>query len=73
MDQREMEKQIWKSLLTMARNLYDFDRDEFERLRHGHEHDTWDRFDSRPLSTETHQKRFDRALGRVIAIIAGKV
>ena len=74
MNQREMEKQIWNSLLTMARNLYDFDRAEFERLRNGHEDEmTWDRRDAQPLSTEKHQERFDRALNRVIGMISRKV
>jgi len=73
MNQREIEKQIWDSLLTMARNLYDFDRAEYERLRHGHEDDDWDMRDARPLSTEKHQERFDRALRRVVEIIERKV
>ena len=73
MNQREMEKHIWGSLLTMAANLYDFDRAEFERLRHGHEDEmTWDRLDARPISTEKHQERFDRALNRVVEIIQRK-
>lgn len=72
MNQREMEKQIWGSLLTMARNLYDFDRAEYERLRHGHEDDDWDWPDARPRTTIKHAMRFDRALDRVVEIIERK-
>ena len=72
MNQREMEKQIWGSLLTMATHLHDFDRAEYERLRHGHEDDNWDWRDAQPLSTEKHQERFDRALHRVVQIIQRK-
>ena len=72
MNQREIEKEIWRSLLTMAANLYDFDRAEFERLRHGHEDDDWDWPGARPISTEKHQERFDRALNRVTEIIQRK-
>ena len=73
MNQREMEKQIWGSLLTMARNLYDFDRAEYERLRHGHEDEmTWDLPGARPRTTIKHAMRFDRARDRVVEIIERK-
>jgi len=70
MNQREMEKKIWDSLLTIARNLRDFDRVEYERLRHGLRYPKWE--DTPPLSTEKHQARFDRALARVVQIIQRK-
>ena len=72
MNQREMEKEIWASLLTMARNFWDYDRAELERLRHGHGDDDWDRRTAQPLTTEKHQERFDRALNRVVEIIQRK-
>ena len=73
MNQREMEKEIWGSLATFAYNFHDFDRHEYERLRHGHENDDWDYPNAQPLSSEKHQERFDRALNRVIEIIQKKV
>ena len=72
MNQRDIEKQIWGSLLTMARNLYEFDRAEYERLRHGFEDDEWDWRDAQPLTSERRQERFDRALNRVIGMIRRK-
>ena len=76
MNQREMEKEIWRSLLTMAENFYDFDRSKYEQLKHGL---NWEkaRYDEgiprRSQAVTPTQRRFDRALNRVVEIIGRKV
>ena len=72
MNQREMEKEIWRSLLTMAENFYDFDRSKYEELKHGlnWEKARYDEGIPRRWSQSTpKQRRFDRALNRVVEII----
>jgi len=76
MNQKEIEKEIWRSLLVIADNFSDFDKSEYARLRHGLVDDEWDDAYGEPVeprTSEVHQERFDKALNRVIDIIQKKV
>ncbi len=73
MNQKEIEKEIWRSMVVMAYNFQDFDRQVFENLRNGHIDDDWDYPDAEPLSSKAHQERFDKALNRVVEILSKKV
>ena len=75
MNQKEIEKEIWRSLLGIAGNFSDFDKPEYARLRHGLVDDEWDSFFEpvEPRTSKVHQERFDKALNRVIDIIRKKV
>ena len=76
MNQKEMEKEIWKSLLVMANNFNDFDAPKYAEIKHGLVDDEWDDAygDSvEPRTTIAHQVRFERALDRVIQILENKV
>lgn len=76
MNKKEIEKEIWRSLLVMACNFQDFDAPKYAELRHGLVDDEWDDtyFQTiQPRTTEAHQDRFDRALDRIIEILERKV
>lgn len=76
MNQKEIEKEIWHSMLVLANNFQDFDAPEYGRLRHGLVDDEWDDAYGgtvEPRTSKTHQQRFDKALNRVIEILQKKV
>ena len=76
MNRKKMEKEIWKSLLVMASNFGDFDRPKLAELKHGLVDDEWDDTygeSIEPKTTKAHQKRFERALDRVIETLEKKV
>ena len=76
MNRKEMEKEIWKSLLVMACNFHDFDKPKHAELRDGLVDDEWDDTYGetiQPRTTQAHQDRFDRALDRIIEILENKV
>jgi len=76
MNQKEMEKEIWKSLLVMANNFNDFDAPKYAEIKHGLVDDEWDTIYGEivePRTSEAHQQRFERALDRVIQILENKI
>ena len=75
MNQKEIEKEIWRSMLCLASNFSDFDAPEYGRLRHGLVNDEWDTLFEpvEPRTSKVHQQRFDKALNRVIEILSKKV
>tara|TARA_R100000479_G_scaffold32239_1_gene13059 strand:- start:156 stop:386 length:231 start_codon:yes stop_codon:yes gene_type:complete len=76
MNRKEMEKEIWRSLLVVACNLNDFDAPKYNEIKYGFIDDEWDCAYSDPIKPRTskaHQKRFDKALDRVIEILQNRV
>ena len=76
MNKKEMQREIWNSLLVMALNFNDFDPAKYGELRHGLFDDEWDDTYGEtiePRTTKAHQKRFDIALEEIIKILQNKV
>ena len=76
MNQKEIEKEIWRSLLIIVDNFSDFDAPEYGRLRHGFVDDEWDHAYGEPLEPKTskaHQERFDKAQQKIVNILRKKV